>query len=258
MGGEPAVRARPCPRASLGALTLAAGRHVSVHAATPGENPFFPLLSAGFRCNPFRVLSPEEWREVALLPEPVARALAESGDAPLQVMGEAGRGKSTALIALAVHLERSGKRVSEEYLPQGVRTFRTRMPCGDVFCLDEAQRLTPRERARLLTGAARHDIRLILGTHEDWTPLFARRGIALRTVRLDTLDEAHFRAALERRLTWAALPGDVPRATLTEEAWAELRHRFGTDLRAAERFLYLVFQTQVRRPEPLNKEDLPP
>ena len=35
------------------------------------RNPWFPFHSLGFRCNPFRVLTDEEWAEVAVLPEEV-------------------------------------------------------------------------------------------------------------------------------------------------------------------------------------------
>ena len=203
------------------------------------------------------MLTADEWREVALLPEAVAVALPERAEAAhVEIRGEAGRGKSTSLIAAAASLERAGRRVAEEYLPTGARNYRTALSSSlDVFCLDEAQRLSGRERGRLLAEASRHGVRLLLGTHESFAPLFARRKMPLRVVWLDALDEAHFRAALVRRLEWAALP-DVEHATLGEDALEALRARFGTDLRAAERFLYAAFQASVRQPITMSAVDL--
>jgi hypothetical protein len=215
-------------------------------------SPFFPFHALGFRCNPFRVLSDEEWAEVAVLPGPIA-ALFDGGFTHLQVIGEAGRGKSTALVALAERFRQQGQRVHHEYLPEGTRRFRTPTDGIDLFCLDEAQRLLRGERRRLL-GLAERGTRLVLSSHEDLAPLFARRRLPLTTVRLDDEPDVHFRAVLERRLDYFALAG-AERVTFAPDALAALRRRFGTDLRAAERWLYELFQ-RLDSPRPLTLRDV--
>lgn len=211
---------------------------------------YFPFHALGFQCNPFRALTPEEREEIALLSEPVRALLAR--DEAIQILGPMGSGKTTTLRGLAARLREQGKSVVYEYLPEGQRRFTTETGALRAFCLDEAQRLIGRERRRLLAPARRDGLRLLLASHEDMSALFARQGLPLLTVRLDTGDEAHFYAALQRRLDYFALP-DTPRASLTPDALRRLRAQFGVNLRAAEYLLYEVFQN-LRLPEAITAE----
>ncbi len=202
------------------------------------RNPFFPFHALGFRCNPFRALTDEEWAEMALLPPAVTDALPVDG--PLQIVGEMGSGKTSVLLALWKHFQEAGRNAVYEYLPAGTTTFRTDLRSPDVFLLDEAQRLNRRARRRLAT-AAESPVRLIFSSHEDLSPLFEGAGVRLTTVRLTTPSPARLRRMLHRRLACFALrPGALP--PLGDDALDALLHACGGNLRAMERALYEAFQ----------------
>jgi len=249
---------------------------------------YFPLRAVGYACNPFRALSVDEEAVLAVLPEVVTAAFDSSG-VHLQILGEQGRGKSATLLGLAARAESAGRRVAYTYVPEGTDRFQTDLAELDLFVLDEAQRLSRRERGRLLDAASAGDApppnrltlprwpqppdplprtrargsrgdargdgpRLILSSHADLAADFARRGLTLRTVRLESLGAEHTRAVIERRLAHFAL-ADRPRATLTPDAYAWLAATFGDDLRTILGLLYEAFQ-QVREPLALNAERL--
>src|SRR5712692_10403753 len=133
------------------------------------RDPYFPFHALGFRSNPFRALTDEEWAAIVVLPEAILQAAASGGH--LQVLGEMGRGKTSTLLGLAEHFRHGGRFVEYEYLPIGQDMFKSPLAGLQVFLLDEVQRLRPDERRRLL-AAARGGLRLILGSHDDLTPLF--------------------------------------------------------------------------------------
>src|SRR3990172_8894817 len=70
-------------------------------------NPYFPFHALGFRCNPFRAVTDDEWVDIAILPEPVAE-IAAKGFVNLQVLGEKGYGITTTLLAQAAQFKREG------------------------------------------------------------------------------------------------------------------------------------------------------
>lgn len=218
---------------------------------------YFPFFCLGFRSNPFRALTGEEWAGIAVLPETVAAALTQS-EKHLQILGAAGRGKTTALRAIQAREKTEGRAAAYEYLPLGKRRFSTLVRGLGLFCLDEAQRLDAWERRRLVrTAAAREAARLVLAGHEDLTPLFAKHRIPLTTVRLDTVSVAHIQQLLEKRLDFFALspPPSSPRVTFRADALEWLCDVFGSDLRAAEHLLYEVFQ-ELTEPTPITAERL--
>src|SRR5207248_5460657 len=126
-------------------------------------DPYFPFHALGYRSNPFRALSDEEWADIVVLPEAVLAVAA--GPNHLQILGELGHGKTSALLGLAQQLRRAGRRVAYEYLPIGHYVFTSQLTGLDVFLLDEVQRLRTAERRRLL-AAAKGGLRLMLGSHE--------------------------------------------------------------------------------------------
>ena len=216
------------------------------------RDPYFPFHALGFRSNPFRALTDEEWAAIVVLPEAVLRAVAGGGH--LQVLGEMGCGKTSTLLGLAQHFRHEGRVAAYEYLPIGQDTFKLALAGLELFLLDEVQRLRPRERRRLLI-AAHGGLRLILGSHEDLTPLFAGAGLSLSTVRLEAAGPAHLETVLARRLDYFALPDRQPRVTLDPSAARYLEATFGNNLRAMERFLYEVFQ-RLDAPVALSAERL--
>ena len=203
------------------------------------RDPYFPFHALGFRSNPFRALTDEEWADVVVLPEEIMVAAAGAGH--LQILGEMGRGKTSTLLGLAQQLRRAGRSAAYEYLAIGQDTFNSPVAGLRVFLLDEAQRLRTSERRRLL-AAARAGLRLILGSHEDLTPIFGSAGLTLSTLRLEAFGPEYLAAGLARRLPAAALPGAAPLVTMDPTALNYLAATFGSNLRGTERFLYEVFQ----------------
>ncbi len=194
----------------------------------------------GLRGNPFCALGPGVVARVAVLPRWLEDRL--GGGAHLQVIGEAGRGKSTLLLAMARRGEASGKAVGYEYLPPGVHRYRTSVAGLEWFLLDEADRLAHSAWRRLLRAVRGGSTRLIIGAHSDQSARFVKPGMELETFLLDQPVEAGFLGeVLERRLGLAALPGCEP-PRFASDALSWLAGRFGSDLRSLEDFLYFVFQ----------------
>lgn len=201
-----------------------------------GKRPFYFFHRSGYRRNPFGALSDAEWAEVALLPGAVTAVL----DQPvhIQLLGAAGVGKSSALLAIQREWQGRGQRTAYEYIPEGQKRLHTPLAGLDLFCLDEAQRLGWRERRRLWQAQGR--ARLCLGSHVDLSAHFAPQ--TLVTIDLaQQINAAHWQQTLYKRLAYFALP-DTPAATLTADAVEFLYTTFGCDLRAGEYFLYEVWQ----------------
>lgn len=214
------------------------------------NNSYFPFHALGFRCNPFRVLTDDEWADIAVLPDAVA-SVVESGFAHLQVSGPLGHGKTTTLLGLAARFRRESQGVVYEYLPVGQSQFHTSLSGLDVFLLDETQRLNRSERDRLLSAAQalpkvrnlREGLQLVLSSHDDLAPLFAKRGLPLTNVHLDeAASPDHLGLVLARRLSYFALDRTAPGVILTPDAVRYLHETFGGNLRAMQYFLYEVFQ----------------
>lgn len=193
-----------------------------------------------FKCNPFRALSFDEWADVAVL-HPQLAPLANHA-AHLQIIGRKGRGKTSALLALADLLTQSGKSVCYERLPIGQMHFTSQFDAVDVFLLDEAQRLSFSERRRLFKLPVN---RFVIGTHITYLPWFVLNGLPLKTIKLSQQSRhervAHLTSMIEQRLTYfSASEASLP---LSDDAYIWLIRRFGDDYRAIEWFLYDVFQT---------------
>jgi hypothetical protein len=205
---------------------------------------YFPFQRIGLRSNPFRTLTDAEWMQVAVLPACIDKLLPD-GFLHLQVLGDAGRGKTTTLLALKHRLEKEGKTTAYEYISPGQSDFATQPDGLTVFILDEAQRLHRRAMRRLLASAERKQAvrsRLIFSSHRDLSPSFRRRNIPLNTCRLGCLTPAFLKQILAQRLGYFCL-GEKTKVRFTEESVIALIGRFGSDVRAMERHLYEVFQT---------------
>ncbi len=211
----------------------------------------FPFHTLGYQRNPFGSLTNEEWTAVAI-PPPVLREAWAQKPSVLQLLGEKGSGKTSSLFWLLAQLEAEGVLAAYEHLPEEARRFTTDLTGLDGFVLDEAQRLSWREKWRLLR---QRPSRLILSSHQDLTRLFRRRGVTLASVDLDgAATLAQVTAVLQRRLDYFALDGR-PRLTLSDDAIRFLHDQFSPDLRAMEFLLYEVWQEQTE-PEVLTAVDL--
>jgi chromosomal replication initiation ATPase DnaA len=202
----------------------------------------------GFQCNPFRAMTREEWIRAAIIPETVGRAIAAGGH--IQLLGDAGSGKTSSLLALGDQFRMAGIRNAYEYIPRTEKSYRTSTDGLEIFLLDEAQRLSKggflsgNEMARLL-DAAKNGVRHILGTHEDLSPAFRARGLSLLTVPLSTPGAEELAGILRRRLNLFSLEPNHTKFSPEAADW--LRSEFGSNLRMMEYFLYDYFQ--AGRPE---------
>lgn len=171
------------------------------------------------RRNPFGELTSEERGALAVIDlPPITEA------APLQIVADAGHGKTTHLLGLRARERHS----TYEYVPEGQRSVKTALPVRGLFLLDEAQRLTARELRRVLAMQPL----LALGTHED---LSARSPRPLVTLRLEALSLAKLRSVVEAKIAAAA---DGPPPIVTDDRLEALRSEHGANLRAIEHTLY--------------------
>jgi len=200
-------------------------------------NPYFPFHALGFKCNPFRTLTDDEWGEIAVLPE----SLLAAAQAPthLQILGALGRGKTTTLMGLYADLKRAGEHVAYEYIPEGQTRFNTPLNDLNIFLLDEAQRIKNFPQALNL-----RKVRVIFASHQNFASHFARHNQPLATCELDSITPDHLRRVIEKRLAYFAFNDQRP-VHFADEAIEYLHEKFGSDLRGIERFLYEVFQNRM-------------
>lgn len=186
--------------------------------------------------NPFQALTEAEWAEIVVWPDAAATAFAASEH--LQFLGPEGSGKTSLLLACHVRLrDDPARRVALEYLAEGEKRRHTPLEQLEVFLLDEAQRLSWREKRQWLAAATRHPLRFIFTSHTDLSPLFRRYHLPLTTIRLDQPTPAHLQAMLTRRLAYFHSP-----LTFTPEALDFLWQQFAPRWRDMEFFLYDVWQ----------------
>jgi len=109
--------------------------------ATTRQLPFAHL---NLRRNPFGEFSAEDWTRLADVDlEEFDGLLAEAGSV-VQFVGEKGYGKTTHLLAIGARFPGSGY----VHIPEGERA---EVPGGNPLLIDEAQRLTWRQRRPGLT-----------------------------------------------------------------------------------------------------------
>ncbi|MCI0710801.1 MAG: hypothetical protein L0154_11630 [Chloroflexi bacterium] len=209
---------------------------------------FLRFQRLGFSCNPFRVLTNEEWAILSVIPSPILDII-DNTNHHLQLIGDIGRGKTTLLLGIYSHFQQCGVDASYEYIPEGQRHFKTRQ-LPDVFLLDEVQRLTWRERRRLFKQVAQ-GARLIFSTHRDMQNGFQRRGLALEIIDVKSLYDGQILLEMWQRRLDHFRTGDSP-VCLTTDGVEFLLDVFRNDRRSMERFLYEAFQV-LETPQPLNR-----
>lgn len=177
------------------------------------------------RWNPFGEATRDERRGFA-----IERVAVPAPGAKLQVIGEAGHGKSSALLALLARMP------DARYLYTPLPEQAPPPVIADdeaPLLLDEAQRL-PRARLRALLRSART---VVFGTHEDLRSLDS----TLATVALRACPVELLRSIVDARLTWATRrAGPVPRPT--PRLLDALLARHHGDVRGIEAELYSRYQ----------------
>jgi hypothetical protein len=187
-----------------------------------------PFAHLNLRVNPFGELPRQDRARAACVP-----ALDCPAGGVVQVLGAAGRGKSTHLIAW--HAEHAGSLY--EYVPEGADALACRALPPLCF-VDEAERLCRVELARLFESTER----LVIASHAD---LSGRTTRPVRTVVLRGMTTERLERMLVRRVELARRgPGAVPR--FPAATVSALLERFGDDLRTLEGHLYDVFQALER------------
>lgn len=185
--------------------------------------------------NPFGEMTREERVCLAVVDvEPIVAQTRHPRSA-IQLIGDAGRGKTTHLLSLHHHLPDS----AYVYLPEDSPC--PAIPMGNPLLIDEAQRL-PRAVRR---AVIRSGVPLVLATHRDLASELRRGGYQIITHRIGArLDPRRLRELLNRRVRWCRLgDGPVPELSLADAH--DLVARFGSDIRGIEDFLYDRVQQQA-------------
>ena len=202
-------------------------------------SPFFPYDPLQLRCNPFRALTLDEWKDLALLP-PEAVAAAQETSGCIQVLGEQGAGKTSCLLAMLHADELAGKRAAYEYLQPDKHRFLTELTGLDVLYLDEIQRLHRLELYRLINAIRTIPVRAVLSSHRDLQTAFRRRNVPILTLSLQPNPEAA-EAILNRKMAYFTT-GGTPGFRFSASAVNYLLTEF-RDYRAINAFLYEYFLT---------------
>ena len=212
---------------------------------------FLRFYRLGFKSNPFRVLTDEEWAAVSIVPQYVMNIVDHTAH-HIQFIGDMGRGKTTLLLGLLSYLQQQEINTTYEYIPEGQHYFKTRQVL-DVFMLDEVQRLYWWERRRLYK-ALENGTRLIFSTHQDIQQTFHQRNLALEVVNVNLLyDRDSLFEMWQRRLDYFRIGEST--ISIEMDGIDFLIEKFGDDRRSMERFLYEAFQA-MESPCPLNREYL--
>lgn len=212
-----------------------------------------PWSMLNLRWNPFGEPPPQAVRDLVVLDdeEEIVEHL-KCPNAVLQILGKAGRGKTTRLrlinhrfpLVPYVYL------AEDEPLPS-LPTVAPQPGRGPAFLLDEAQRLPRRRRRRLFRSLRRTGSTLALASHEDLSAELDAEGLRTRTVKVSGLDEHRLIQILQRRLDWARASGG-PLPTPNRAMARELIDEFGDDLRSMldhlyERYQELLYQKERER-----------
>lgn len=208
---------------------------------------YFPIWKLGYRSNPFRALTLDEWRHIALLPKELEQ-LVESPPPLTQLIGHKGTGKTSTLLGLQEAFRERSIPASYEYIPAGKDNFDMGAVDTRIILLDEAQRLSSHARKRLLslhtsTGSPGH---IFLSTHEDLGMVAAQLNMPILTVALDYKDREFLESMIDRRLLFFQKTGHQG----IRPTRAALDHAItvcGSDLRKLESLLYESFQTWDRQ-----------
>ncbi|MEJ2012014.1 MAG: hypothetical protein P8X64_07285 [Anaerolineales bacterium] len=218
---------------------------------------YFPFERFNLRANPFRALTEDEWAALAWLHPALLSALGQPFPI-LQIRGESGRGKSSALLAVKRELLARGRDPHYLYLPPGVHRLKRDQQWGDPLLLDEIERLPIRVRRRLFQRTLQFEGRppgLVFSSHEDLTQEIERlRPAAVLSLKLPPVTRRQLMDLLHHRIRAASPGGGLP-IWFAADAVSLLIEVYGDDLRGIERMVYEVFQ-RLEEPGEIKREAL--
>ncbi|MEE3369015.1 MAG: hypothetical protein VX346_06700 [Planctomycetota bacterium] len=192
-----------------------------------------PFADLNLRRNPFGACSLLDQAALADVEVDEVVTFLDTPRATVQFTGDKGYGKTTHLLAIRERFSASGY----VHIAEGERA---ELPAGIPLLIDEAQRLTFRQRRKLF----RTEIPLVLGTHTDFTRSLERSGRQVWTLAVqDRMTPERLTRILNARIEWVRRKnGPVPRVRY--QTAARMLAQFGPDVRQIQYELYLSFQNR--------------
>ncbi len=192
--------------------------------------------------NPFGELTRKERAELAVVEEldEWVAALAD-GRTAIQFVGDCGFGKTTHLLAIEKRLANAAYVYYPETGPRPV------LPRERPVLVDEADRMGWRQHMRLLLGGGP----IVIGTHVDYSWRLQRAGFHVMNVNVERYKQPSLLAKiLNRRIEASRLFEELPIPKIDEGVAEQLLHRFDSNLRRIEHFLYERFQLSISEQTP--------
>ena len=196
--------------------------------ATPVSLPYAHL---NLRRNPFGELSLGEWAELAVVDVDAVVARLRQRSHAVQFVGEKGYGKTTHLLAIRSRFPNA----AYVHIPEGQRAA---VPKSDPALIDEAQRLTWRQRFTTF----RSDVPLVLGTHRDFSRELLRAGRTVETIQVENATNAERLHQLLNARIEAARRGGGTVPSISWKTVQVLLKKFGPDVRSAIQEMYVTVQ----------------
>ena len=196
------------------------------------ENLRLAYSHLNLRWNPFGEIGIEDISQLAIVQvEQFVDRLQHPGFA-LQYLGDAGRGKTTHILALHSYFPQAPyiHFLENEKIPE--------IPLAPLLFLDETQRLPSSLRKRIFSREAS----FVIGTHIDHSSEYKRTGLEYKSIHLKGITIDRLEMIIQRRIEWARRDfGPVP--TFTRSEIARLINLYGDDLNAILARLYEEFQS---------------
>jgi len=196
------------------------------------ENLRLAYSHLNLRWNPFGEIGIEDISQLAIVQvEQFVDRLQHPGFA-LQYLGDAGRGKTTHILALHSYFPQEPyiHFLENEKIPE--------IPLAPLLFLDETQRLPSSLRKRIFSREAS----FVIGTHIDHSSEYKRTGLEYKSIHLKGITIDRLEMIIQRRIEWARRDfGPVP--TFTRSEIARLINLYGDDLNAILARLYEEFQS---------------
>ena len=198
---------------------------------TDSSQNLLPFSHLNLRRNPFGEFTQTERIDVAVVDIQAFTRHLQEPNCVVQLVGEKGYGKTTHLLSLRSEFGTSGY----VHIAEGTRG---QIPSGSPIMIDEAQRLTFRQRWKLF----RQHVPLVLGTHRDFCielRAAGRRVVTVHVQEATSVDRVH--CLLNARIEHVRRgSGAIPQ--VTRETSAALLEKHGPNIRSILHELFEVTQ----------------